>query len=248
MRKVGYWPHFHGVFKTTDRLFFVVFSPSLVVENRICFEASQRHIDELLDACNADQATRQEWTKPISGHNSNMPGFVTSFERARHQLATENTSPSDASASPVEEQNTDNRVAAFLRDNPRASSQEIADTIGRSNQRVRTTLAWRENRQRLKEQGQKPTVHTRPLTPAILAALDAKADDPADIAAELEEQEMQERARPDDLAGTGPIEVLKRRYLEGADADERARFYRLSPADQEHELRAWQWTGKRLAD
>ena len=40
--------------------------------------------------------------------------------------------------------------------------------------------------------------------------------------------------------------MLKRRYLEGAEADQRARFHRLTPADQEHELQSWELTGDRV--
>jgi hypothetical protein len=177
-------------------------------------------------------------------------GFIPSLRKAPSSPPA--PAPADPSpevpVDPADEQDTNSRVAEKLRANPRAKSDEIARAIGKSAQRVRTTLAWKEHQERRRKQGQKPSVQTRPLTPAMLAAVDAKADDPADIAAENEEQEMQERARPDDVATAEQIEVLERKYLEGADANERARFHRLSPADQEHELRAWQWTGNRLAD
>jgi hypothetical protein len=154
----------------------------------------------------------------------------------------------EAPASPAEEQDTESRVAAILRDKPHAKSPVIAREIGKSEQCVRLTAAWKENRERLKQQSQKPGVHARPLTRAMLEVIDSEDRDPAEIAAEREEQEMQDRTRPDDPAGIEPIEVLKSKYLEGANADERARFNRLSMADQEHEVMAWRWTGKRLAD
>ena len=109
-------------------------------------------------------------------------------------------------AGPAEGQDTNSRVAAFLRDRPHATSRETAEEIGKSDQRVRTTSAWKEHRKKLREQQQEPEVGARPMTPAMLAVIDSKDRDPAEIAAERELQETQEES----------IEVLERKYLEGA--------------------------------
>jgi hypothetical protein len=74
----------------------------------------------------------------------------------------------------------------------------------------------------------------------MLTAIDSHVADPATIAAEREGQI--------DSEAIEPTELLRRRYLEGATADERARFNRLNPADQESELQAWKWSGIRLAE
>jgi hypothetical protein len=62
----------------------------------------------------------------------------------------------------------------------------------------------------------------------------------SDIAAEREEQ--------DDPEAVEPTELLRRQYVEGATADQKARFHRLNPADQENELRDWKLTNDRMPD
>ena len=138
-------------------------------------------------------------------------------------------------AGPAEGQDTNSGVAAFLRDRPHATSRETAEEIGKSDQRVRTTSAWKEHRKKLREQRQKPEVHTRPLTPAMLAVIDSKDRDPAEIAAERELQETQ-RSRSRYSNGS---------TWKGLTDSRKLRFYKLSPADKEHEVRAWHLTGER---
>ena len=74
----------------------------------------------------------------------------------------------------------------------------------------------------------------------MLAVIDSGAFDPAKIAKENEGREEN-----DDHRDVEPADVLQRRYLEGASANERARFHRLNPANREHELAAWNATGMR---
>ena len=147
---------------------------------------------------------------------------------------------------PSEKQDTNSLVEGELRRNPNAKSKEIAEAIERADQTVRQTRAWKANRQRLKELSQQRPVRTVPLTNAMLVVTDSKAGDPAEIASQREERERREHAHPDHPEAIESIEVLKRRYLEGAEADQRARFHRLTPADQEHELRSWELTGDRV--
>jgi hypothetical protein len=156
--------------------------------------------------------------------------------------------PLEAPADGADEQDTNSRVAAILRENPRAKSKDIGDQIGKKEQTVRCTPAWKENRQRLKEQNQKRAIPTKPLSRAMLASIDSGAGDPAEMAAETEEQEIRQRAGLDDPQNTESLEVLERRYLEGADRHERARLHELSRVDQEHELTVWRLTGVRQAD
>jgi hypothetical protein len=139
---------------------------------------------------------------------------------------------------------TERRVAEKLRDNPRAKSREIFEATGISEQRVRNTRAWK-NRERQKELRPQDSVRAMPLTGAMLAVIDSKADDPAEIAAEREIAERQEHARSDGPEVIEPMEMLQRRYLEGAVPSERARFHKLNPTDQELELTAWKLTGMR---
>jgi hypothetical protein len=141
---------------------------------------------------------------------------------------------------------TERRVAEKLRDSPRGTSEKIAKAIGEiSAGRVRNTRAWKEHQGRLKKEYQQTSVETVPLTRAMLAVRDSGARDPAEIAAELEESARQEQSRVDNPEAIEPIEVLKRRYLEGANSDQKARFHKLNPTDQELEVTAWKLTGMR---
>lgn len=133
---------------------------------------------------------------------------------------------------------TESRIAELLLADPRAKSKTIAKAIGKSEQRVRTTTAWRENRERLQEKSRQRQVKQRLLTHAMLASIDSKSTDPADIVTEQEEQDF--------LESIEPMDLLRRRYLENADADQRARFHRLNAAERDHELRSWELTGDRM--
>jgi hypothetical protein len=140
---------------------------------------------------------------------------------------------------------TERRVAEKLRDDPHAKSDEIFKATGISAQRVRNTDAWKANRKLLEEPHQQR--RTVSLSDEMLAVRDSGASDPADIAAEREESERQKHARARDPEAIEPIEMLRRRYLEGANSDQRARFNRLNEADREHELTAWRLTGDRIS-
>jgi hypothetical protein len=72
MKRCYFWPHFHRVFQTAGRLFFVEFSADLIRNSRSYYELSQDHINELLDFCNADEVTRAVWTK-IPAHREASP-------------------------------------------------------------------------------------------------------------------------------------------------------------------------------
>jgi hypothetical protein len=210
-------------------------------------------IDQLIESHNARQLAIFDRMAQLIEHahpESEVPNEPAAQQPAEPGAPSPEgeSKPPLAPANPTEEQDTESRVAEFLRDHPHAKSPEIARNIGKTEQGVRLTPAWKEHRKMLMEQGQKPEVHTKPLSRAMLAAIDSQVRDPAELAAEREEQEMEERSSPGDPAGVKPTEVLKRKYVEGATPAERARFNRLSTADQEHELQAWQWTGKRLAD
>jgi hypothetical protein len=138
---------------------------------------------------------------------------------------------------------TNTRVKEELNRNPDASSFDIQKATGIPNQTVRRSKAWRDHqeaRTQHKSKSADALDHARPLTAPMLNAIDSHAADPATVAAEREGQIDFEAIEPPDL--------LRRCYLEGATADERARFNRLNPADQESELQAWKWSGIRLAE
>jgi hypothetical protein len=140
---------------------------------------------------------------------------------------------------------TELRVAEHLRATPSAKSKEIAEAIGISNQRVRTTAAWKQNRLGLVEERARRSVRTVSLTDTMLAVTSSRSLDPAEIASEREERQGLGRTRSDDPEKIEPIEMLERKYLEEANAAQRARFYQLSRAGREHELRSWDFTGDR---
>jgi hypothetical protein len=138
---------------------------------------------------------------------------------------------------------TNARVQEELDRNPDATSEEVGHKVHRKPQTVRATKAWKAHQARLEREKSKGTDamdHARPLTEPMLASIGSATADPATLAAEREGQI--------DLEAIEPIELLRRKYLEGATADERARFNRLNPADQEGELQAWKWSGIRLAE
>jgi hypothetical protein len=141
------------------------------------------------------------------------------------------------------DQDTNSRVEAELSRNPKATSLQIAKAIGKADQTVRRMKAWNEHRARRKATSPQRQIPTVPLTDKILAVCDSKAGDPAEIAAEREEQERLQLAHSDDPAAIEPSEVLKRRYLEVASAHQKGRFYKMTPAEQDHELLAWDATG-----
>ncbi len=141
------------------------------------------------------------------------------------------------------DQDTNTRVKKELERNPDATSPAIRKVTGIPEQTIRRSSAWR-NRPKVQDQQAPKSAdaldHARPLTRPMLAAIDSKAADPAEIVEAREEQ--------DDREAIEPMELLRRRYLEGADADQKARFHQLNKADQEHELTAWKLTGDRLAE
>jgi hypothetical protein len=146
------------------------------------------------------------------------------------------------------DEDTEKQVTEILSQNPRTSLREVAKQVGRSTGYACRARAWKANQVRLKEQKARASVRARPLTRKILAAFDSKAADPYEIVADQDERERQEHTLLEDPEAIAPIEVLRRRYLEGANAQQRARFHDLNPTDQEHELRAWELTGDRLAE
>lgn len=158
-------------------------------------------------------------------------------------LATSTVTPSHLSSSSGDldaDEDTDSRVAAILREKPRTKSPVIADILKLSEKTIRKTAAWRANRKFLNKQKATRTEGDRRLTRRMLASIPSGSDDPAEIIAEQEEK--------DDTLTVEPIDVLRRRYLEGADASQKARFYRMNEVDQEYELTAWKITGDRLAE
>jgi hypothetical protein len=133
-----------------------------------------------------------------------------------------------------------------LRDKPDATSKEIGKAIGRHPGVVRNKPAWKSREKRPQKMPKQKSVRTVPLTDSTLAVrTDAKADDRAKIAIEHEEQELRERTGLDGAEEMEPLEVLQRKYIEGANSDEKARYYELSQADKEHVVIAWKLTGDR---
>jgi hypothetical protein len=145
----------------------------------------------------------------------------------------------DAGDQPADE-DTESRVAAILREKPRAKSPAIARKLELDERTIRKTSAWKENRRRLRAKRADAIDRAMPLSEVMLAAIDSKTAKPDEIAAEREEQKEPE--------AIDPIELLARQYLEGADCNQKARFHRLSEKDKEHELKAWQLSGERIAD
>jgi hypothetical protein len=152
---------------------------------------------------------------------------------------------------PGDGRDTNTQVAQALERNPDATSPAIRRATGINEKTIRRSGAWRNRPKRQDQQAPKSTDaldHARPLTAPMLAAIHSSTADPAELVADQEERDKQERTRLEDPEAIGPFEVVRRRYLEGADAGQRARFHRLTPADQENELRAWELTGDRLAE
>jgi hypothetical protein len=136
---------------------------------------------------------------------------------------------------------TERRVEEELRNNPSANSDDIAKAIGDiSPGRVRNTAAWK-NREAIKQRPEQRSVREIRLTDEMLAVRDSGASDPAEIVAEQEERYGQER----DSESDEPIEVTKRKYIEGASSQEKARFHAMNATDKEHELTSWKITGMR---
>jgi hypothetical protein len=176
---------------------------------------------------------RQSNETADAGHQPSGP-TMDSTPKA-HDLESE-----PDSADTTEEIDTNRRVAEFLGSKPSATSKEIGDAIGKADQTVRRTPAWAEHQNRRRAQRSQKSVPTRGLTDAMLNSIRSRSDDPADIVANRE------------LAGEGdPIEskeLLKRRYLEDADAKQRANFHKMSAAEQELEIEAWIRTGDRVVE
>jgi hypothetical protein len=138
---------------------------------------------------------------------------------------------------------TGTRIKEELDRDPLATSEEIAARIGRRHQTVRRHKAWQQHPARLAQQVRKTTDaldRPVPLTHEMMALIDSRTANPAEIVAEQEEQDVPEAVEP--------IEVVRARFLNVATAGQRARFNRLSPEEKEIELRAWNLTGEFLPD
>jgi hypothetical protein len=155
-------------------------------------------------------------------------------------------SAADSGAADTQDMNS--RIEAILNRNPHATSEKIGEEVGLTGGRIRNMAPWKNRQARRREQKAQKPLRTRSLEDEMLAVIPSKSEDPAEIAAEREEQERQEHTRLDDPEASGSMEVLRRRYIEGANPAQRARFNRMNPADQEHELKAWKFTGDRLAE
>jgi hypothetical protein len=142
-------------------------------------------------------------------------------------------------------------VEDYLRTHPYATSKEVREKIdnGIAESTIRKTSAWKSNQNRVSTA--KPTARADAMdyvtwrSSSVLLSKPSTDANPGDIAAQREEQAEQDRIRYENEA-IDQIEVLRSRYLNGATADEKARFFKMTPADQEAELRAWQWSDDRL--
>jgi hypothetical protein len=148
-------------------------------------------------------------------------------------VALRNEQPANAvnlnpDAGNVEAQGTESWVAETMAKEPHAKSKVIGKQIGGSANKVRTTNAWRENRAQLEQQKAQRSVRTKPLTTKLANVIDSKSDDPAEITAEREESEMTGRAARDDTDAVSDPKMLQHKYLEGATANQRARYHMLS--------------------
>jgi hypothetical protein len=136
------------------------------------------------------------------------------------------------------------KVAEYLREHPDATAKKVYEKTGVPEGTVRNTDAWTEHRAGRKAEKPAGTRDAldrpRPLADAMLAVRPSDVSDPSEIAAEREEL--------DDPESLGDMELLRRRYIEGANSDQRARFNQMTREDQEHELQAWRWSGVRLAE
>jgi hypothetical protein len=141
-----------------------------------------------------------------------------------------------------EPEDTNTRIAEFLRRNPKAKSPEIGRAVGLTASGVRQTDAWAEHQAAKPERTPKRSVRAMQLTNEITAMRDSGASDPATIAEENEEREMSARA---DIDVVESDDLLRRRYLEGAEPHHRARFYEMNPTGQKHELESFRLTGER---
>jgi hypothetical protein len=149
--------------------------------------------------------------------------------------------PSTAALRPLrgmdDERDTNSQVADELARTPHATAAQVATRIGVAEQTVRKKQAWKANRKRLKESRPQPQLHETRLSEKMRAVVSSNSADPAEIVAEREGQDESEAIES--------TELLRRRYLEGANPNQKARFYQMTPADQEHELASWNHTGIR---
>jgi hypothetical protein len=185
----------------------------------------------------------EAFTGPRSGPS---PSVGTDGRTDRTEAAADRQAPPPEGEPPAagpageDRKNTNAVVNAHLQRDPKISAAAISRATGIPAPTVRNSRAWRTHQARLQQEKRESADamdHARPLTAPMLAAIDSEAADPAELAAERENQ--------DDPEVIEPTEVLRRRYLEGATADQRAQFHRLNSADQEHELSAWEVTGAR---
>jgi hypothetical protein len=138
---------------------------------------------------------------------------------------------------------TNTRVKEQLERNPNATSVDIRKTTGLSDKTVRRSKAWREHRKGHAQKNPKSVDaldRRRPMTASMLAAIESRTADPAEIVAEREAES--------DTEIIEPIDLLRGRFSDQATPSQRAHLNRLPPAEQEMELRAWDMTGVFLPD
>jgi hypothetical protein len=177
--------------------------------------------------------------------------ILAEVSRGARQAATPSPAPpASGNRTPAEpaaglggddRRNTNDIVNEHLQRDENISAADISRATGIPAPTVRNSKAWKtrpKGQTRGRTKSTDAMDHARPLTAPMLAARKSEVADPADIAAEQEGQ--------DDAIE--PTELLRRRYLEGATEEQRARFHKLNPADQEHELKAWEVTGDRVAE
>jgi hypothetical protein len=127
-------------------------------------------------------------------------------------------------------------VAKAIAKRPEATSEEIAEEVGVSPQRVRTTAAWKANRACLRARKAETSVRTQPLTSEMQAVIEAKnTNDPAHIAGA---NELVERIRTGNLSPEN-LEIVERQYLEWANQSQRAAYHELTIEEKNQHLLSW---------
>jgi hypothetical protein len=148
------------------------------------------------------------------------------------------TMPLPSAAPDPPKASTDSLVAEFLRSKPNATSAQIGLRLGKHNQTIRATNAWKMRKKANRQTPEQDReISTTALSREILAVVPSSGDNPADIAAERDDLDKEQFVEP--------IEVTKLRYIDGANRAQRAKFHNLSAADQVNELIAWKLTGER---
>lgn len=197
------------------------------------------------DAAGWFEASRLEIPPELVADLANRPAPPPAAGSGRTAQPTERTNRAESATvpGPAGAPDREATVAEYLREHPDAASPDVFKGTGIPEGTLRKLAAWKAHQARRK--AEKPARHpdamqrARPLSEAMVAAVPARTEDPAELAEAREAESLVDRLR-DDPEYRG---IVESEYRQTVDPSDRAAYHRASRDEQITILAAWKLTG-----